>query len=104
MSCRAGDRPLRAIPVQTAPDVVLPGPYICPRCHSRLTGEKGDTRLLCRACAVSYPVVDGVPYLVFEGSHWARKLRELVLYHVFYQKIKTGRLERDRLAGKEEEA
>ena len=38
----------------------------CPRCRGVLEGETGV--LLCRTCAVRYPLVDGVPVLIDEKS------------------------------------
>lgn len=76
--------------------------FACPRCHAGLAEAGGG--LECAACGESYPIVDGVPYLVFYSDDWAEKLRELVICRDFYQKIKNRRLERDRFAGKAREA
>ena len=36
----------------------------CPRCRGPLAPVDHGTRLICAACAVAFPVVDGVPILV----------------------------------------
>ncbi|MGI8907195.1 MAG: methyltransferase domain-containing protein [Candidatus Sumerlaeaceae bacterium] len=70
--------------------------YVCPRCVGKL--ELADAFLHCTQCKLDYPVVDGVPYLVFYGEDWYLKLREVVLYRDFCAKLKSGAVERDRIA------
>ena len=38
----------------------------CPACHGDLHAE--DSRLICSACARSYPIVDGIPALIIERT------------------------------------
>jgi ubiquinone/menaquinone biosynthesis C-methylase UbiE/uncharacterized protein YbaR (Trm112 family) len=40
------------------------GIYVCPTCKREL--ELGGGKLYCRACAVSYPIRDGIPDLIVE--------------------------------------
>ncbi len=75
-------------------------PYVCPRCTGEL--ESGDAALYCAACKLTYPVRDGVPYLVAYGQDWYLKLREVLLYRDFCRKVKSGAIERDRLAPHED--
>jgi uncharacterized protein YbaR (Trm112 family) len=41
----------------------------CPACHGDLHAE--DSRLICSACARSYPIVDGIPALIIERAEIA---------------------------------
>jgi uncharacterized protein YbaR (Trm112 family) len=38
----------------------------CPACHGDLRLE--DTRLVCSACARTYPIDDGIPALIIERA------------------------------------
>lgn len=43
----------------------------CPRCHGELTAEGGTdktTGFACAACAVVYPVRDGIPVMLLEEA------------------------------------
>lgn len=39
---------------------------VCPRCRGELVDEPGG--LVCPACGVAWPVVDGVPWLIPERA------------------------------------
>ncbi|MEN0065074.1 MAG: Trm112 family protein [Myxococcota bacterium] len=39
---------------------------VCPRCRGELTDA--DLGLFCAACNLTYPVVDGVPWLIDERA------------------------------------
>lgn len=43
----------------------------CPECQGRLNYDKSTKELHCQACAVAFPVKDGIPVLLIEQ---ARKL------------------------------
>jgi uncharacterized protein YbaR (Trm112 family) len=45
-------------------DAVIRSLLVCPSCRGEL--DDGPGVLTCRSCEVSYPVVEGVPYLVVE--------------------------------------
>lgn len=43
----------------------------CPRCHGELTAEGGadeTTGFVCAACALVYPVRDGIPVMLLEEA------------------------------------
>lgn len=43
----------------------------CPRCHGELTAqgcENETTGFVCAACAVVYPVRDGIPVMLLEEA------------------------------------
>ena len=40
----------------------------CPRCHGKLTDEKGGESLLCPACSLRFPVRDGIPVMLLDQA------------------------------------
>jgi uncharacterized protein YbaR (Trm112 family) len=40
----------------------------CPRCKGELTHETEPEALVCPACAVRYPVRDGIPVLLLDEA------------------------------------
>ncbi len=40
----------------------------CPRCRAELSWEAEREELLCAACALAYPVKDGIPDLLPESG------------------------------------
>ncbi len=40
----------------------------CPKCRGRLEGKPDGSALLCRACRLSYPIVDEIPNLIVEDA------------------------------------
>jgi uncharacterized protein len=40
----------------------------CPRCKGRLESNPDGSALVCRACRLSYPVVDDIPNLITEDA------------------------------------
>jgi uncharacterized protein YbaR (Trm112 family) len=40
----------------------------CPACHARLDTAEGESRLTCRGCGSTFPIVDGVPILIHEPA------------------------------------
>jgi hypothetical protein len=40
----------------------------CPKCKGRLESEPDGSALLCRACRLSYAVVDEIPNLITEDA------------------------------------
>ena len=40
----------------------------CPKCKGPLKTDKGNTGLICEACAVVYPVKDDIPILIIDEA------------------------------------
>jgi uncharacterized protein YbaR (Trm112 family) len=40
----------------------------CPKCKGRLEAKPDGTALVCRACRLSYPVVDDIPDLITDDA------------------------------------
>jgi uncharacterized protein len=40
----------------------------CPKCHGRLASNPDGNALVCRACRLSYPIVDEIPNLIIEDA------------------------------------
>jgi hypothetical protein len=57
-------------PEKTGPEKAVPPDLlellICPACHGSLEQKAG--RLLCRRCAVAYPIRDGVPVMLTDQA------------------------------------
>lgn len=47
-------------------DTALLAQLACPACLGELYTE--DSRLICRSCARTYPIVDGIPVLIVERA------------------------------------
>ncbi len=41
---------------------------VCPKCRGDLRYDRDAERLICEACALRYPVVDGVPVMLPEEA------------------------------------
>jgi len=41
---------------------------ICPQCREKLELSADEQSLLCRRCALQYPIEDGIPLLVSEDA------------------------------------
>lgn len=41
---------------------------VCPRCKGDLRAEPAAARLVCPACAVAYPVRDGIPIMLIDEA------------------------------------
>lgn len=37
---------------------------VCPVCHGQLEYQQGQSRLICSACKVAYPITDDIPVLL----------------------------------------
>jgi len=52
--------------------VTVPSPIrellACPRCHGELTDEQGGASLVCAACALRFPVRDGIPVMLLDQA------------------------------------
>lgn len=40
----------------------------CPRCHGPLLDAQGGERLVCPACALRFPVRDGIPVMLLDQA------------------------------------
>ena len=40
----------------------------CPRCKGEIRPTDDETYLVCRACRLKYPVVDGIPLMLVEEA------------------------------------
>jgi uncharacterized protein YbaR (Trm112 family) len=40
----------------------------CPRCKGEITPMDDGSCLVCRACRLKYPVVDGIPLMLIEEA------------------------------------
>jgi uncharacterized protein len=48
---------------------------VCPRCKGEIRAMDDEPCLVCRACRLKYPIVDGIPImLVDEAVHLDKKL------------------------------
>ncbi|PWB67682.1 hypothetical protein C3F09_13045 [candidate division GN15 bacterium] len=41
---------------------------VCPRCHGTLVFREASQRLECNACALGYPVVNGIPVMLVDEA------------------------------------
>ena len=41
---------------------------VCPQCKGELLYQQNNSRLLCKACRLAYPVRDGIPVLVIDEA------------------------------------
>jgi uncharacterized protein YbaR (Trm112 family) len=40
----------------------------CPKCHGALLDSDGGRALLCRPCALAFPVRDGIPVMLLDEA------------------------------------
>ena len=40
----------------------------CPRCHGPLVDEQAGQGLICRACALRFPVREGIPVMLLDQA------------------------------------
>ncbi|MCD6386621.1 methyltransferase domain-containing protein [Candidatus Sumerlaeota bacterium] len=81
---------------------------VCPRCRSPLGfdeqgGRITGTRMTCSSCNLVFPIKDQIPVMLYSRTDCLSLVDEIVRYHNFYQRILNRRIERDRLAFKNEE-
>jgi SAM-dependent methyltransferase len=83
---------------------------VCPWCRALFVNpqvadltEKGPEYLECSRCLERFPVVKHVPGLAVWDSRGADTLRELLMYHDFYSKLRNRSFEKDRIENKLEE-
>lgn len=48
----------------------------CPVCKGPLTLEEAASRLVCKACAVGYPIEDGIPNLLPDAGRPLGEVRQ----------------------------
>jgi uncharacterized protein len=41
---------------------------VCPRCKGEIRPMNEDHYLVCRACRLKYPVIDGIPLMLMEEA------------------------------------
>jgi uncharacterized protein YbaR (Trm112 family) len=41
---------------------------VCPRCKGDLEYDQGNSRLICNACKLAYPVKDDIPVMLVEEA------------------------------------
>ncbi|MGE5176663.1 MAG: Trm112 family protein [Hyphomicrobiales bacterium] len=41
---------------------------VCPQCRGDLTYDRDADRLVCPACRLAYPIVDGIPVMLVEEA------------------------------------
>ncbi len=41
---------------------------VCPRCKGEIEPTNDGSYLVCRACRLKYPVVDGIPLMLIEEA------------------------------------
>lgn len=41
---------------------------VCPKCKETLVYQQNNSRLLCKACHLAYPVRDGIPVLLLDEA------------------------------------
>ena len=41
---------------------------VCPRCKGEIEPTNDESYLVCRACRLKYPVVDGIPLMLTEEA------------------------------------
>ena len=40
----------------------------CPRCKGELEYRQAESRLVCHACGLSYPIRDGIPIMLIDEA------------------------------------
>jgi uncharacterized protein YbaR (Trm112 family) len=40
----------------------------CPKCHGTLVADESGPALVCRACALSFPVREGIPVMLVDEA------------------------------------
>ncbi len=43
-------------------------PYVCPHCYGSLSGANDATALVCNSCSSIYPIIAGIPVLIFSEN------------------------------------
>ena len=41
---------------------------VCPKCKGALRHDAADSRLVCEACRLAYPVRDGIPVMLVDEA------------------------------------
>lgn len=81
---------------------------VCPRCRRTLTFEEAGGKIIslaltCSGCNLVFPIREQIPVMVYAPEECVTLVDEIVRYHNFYQRILQRRIEKDRLAFKNEE-
>jgi hypothetical protein len=42
---------------------------VCPKCKSKVRLTENEAALACEACALLYPIRDGIPVMLIEEAH-----------------------------------